>query len=101
VVFAFAHIDADEHELATLSCVHWFNENRLHSSIGYLIPLEKENQYYRENNPQSQPAMGEGRAPNQGRFVMNRSGFYAAVLLAAQPGNEQIRLVRLADDGLV
>lgn len=38
-------------ELATLSWVHWFNESRLHSSIGYLTPLEKENEYYRENNP--------------------------------------------------
>ena len=50
---------ADELELATLSWVHWFNENRLHSSIGYLTPLEKENQHYRETNPQSQPALEE------------------------------------------
>lgn len=50
---------ADELELATLSWVYWFNENRLHSSIGYLTPIEKENEYYRENNPQSQPALGE------------------------------------------
>ena len=49
----------DELELATLSWVHWFNENRLHSSIGYLTPIEKENQYYREINPQHQPALGE------------------------------------------
>lgn len=49
----------DELELATLSWVHWFNENRLHSSIGYLTPIEKENEYYRENNPQHQPALGE------------------------------------------
>ena len=49
----------NELELATLSWVHWFNENRLHSSIGYLTPLEKENQHYRETNPQSQPALGE------------------------------------------
>ena len=46
-------------ELATLSWVHWFNENRLHSSIGYLTPIEKENEYYREINPQHQPALGE------------------------------------------
>ena len=46
---------ADELELATLSWVHWFNENRLHSSIGYLTPIEKEN----EIHPQSQPALGE------------------------------------------
>ncbi len=50
---------ADELELATLSWVHWFNEDRLHSSIDYLTPIEKEEQYYRENNPQSQPALGE------------------------------------------
>lgn len=50
---------ADELELATLSWVHWFNENRLHSSIGYLTPIEKENEYYCEMNPQSQPALGE------------------------------------------
>jgi len=39
--------------------VHWFNENRLHSSIGYLTPVEKENEYYREINPQQQPQLGE------------------------------------------
>jgi putative transposase len=50
---------ADELELATLSWVHWFNENRLHSSIGYLTPIEKEAEYYRETNPQHQPALGE------------------------------------------
>ena len=49
----------DDLELATLSWVHWFNENRLHSSIGYLTPVEKENEYHREINPQSQPALGE------------------------------------------
>ena len=37
--------------------MHCFNENRLNSSIGYLTPIE--NQYYRENNPQSQPALGD------------------------------------------
>ena len=50
---------ADDLELATLSWVHWFNENRLHSAIGYLTPIEKENEYYREMNPQRQPALGE------------------------------------------
>lgn len=49
----------DELELATLSWAHWFNENRLHSSIGYLTPIEAEERYYREMNPQSQPALGE------------------------------------------
>ena len=50
---------ADELELATLSWVHWFNESRLHSSIGYLTPIEMEQQYYRENNPQQQSLLGE------------------------------------------
>jgi len=49
----------DELELATLSWVHWFNENRLHSSIGYLTPIEYEQQYYRKNTPQPQPLLGE------------------------------------------
>ena len=49
----------DELELATLSWVHWFNENRLHSSIGYLTPIEKENEYYRETNSHDQPVLGE------------------------------------------
>ncbi|GAA3772903.1 hypothetical protein GCM10022240_26110 [Microbacterium kribbense] len=44
---------------ANHSWAHWFNENRLHSSIGDLTPVEKENEYYRENNPQRQPALGE------------------------------------------
>lgn len=39
--------------------MHWFNENRLHSSIGYLTPVEKESEYYRETNYQSQPSLEE------------------------------------------
>jgi len=50
---------ADDLELATLSWVHWFNENRLHSSIGYRTPIEAEEQYYREINPRQQPLSGE------------------------------------------
>ena len=50
---------ADELELATLSWVHWFNENRLHSALDYLTPLEFEEKYYREMNPQPQPRPGE------------------------------------------
>ncbi|MFC9442593.1 MULTISPECIES: integrase core domain-containing protein [unclassified Brevibacterium] len=49
----------DDLELATLSWVHWFNENRLHSSISYLTPIEKENEYYRENTSQRQPSLGQ------------------------------------------
>jgi putative transposase len=50
---------ADDLELATLSWVHCFNENRLHSSIGYLTPIEKESEHYRENNSRRQPSPGE------------------------------------------
>ncbi len=50
---------ADDLELATLSWVHWFNENRLHSSIDYRTPVEAEEQYYREINPRQQPLSGE------------------------------------------
>ena len=42
-----------------LESVHWFNENRLHSSISYLTPIEYEQAYYRENNPQQQPQLGK------------------------------------------
>jgi len=49
----------DDLELATLNWVHWFNENRLHSSIGNLPPIEYEAEYYRHINPQQQPLPGE------------------------------------------
>lgn len=49
----------DELEFATLSWVHWFNEHRLHSSIGYATPIEHEQTYYREIDSQHRPALGE------------------------------------------
>ena len=49
----------DDLELATLNWVHWFNESRLHSSIGNLPPVEYEAEYYRHINPQQQPLPGE------------------------------------------
>jgi putative transposase len=50
----------DDLELATLSWVHWFNTNRLHSALDdYATPLEFENAYYRQINPQQQPLPGE------------------------------------------
>ena len=39
--------DVDELELATLSWVHWFNTNRLHSGIGNIPPIEYEQNHYR------------------------------------------------------
>ena len=49
----------DDLELATLNWVHWFNNNRLHSSLSYVPPVEFEEQHYRQNNPQQQPLPGE------------------------------------------
>ena len=49
----------DELELATLSWVHWFNENRLHSAIGYRTPLEAEQQYYRQIDSRQHPLSGQ------------------------------------------
>lgn len=49
----------DELELGTPSWVHWFNECLLHSAIGYLTPLEKEQEYYRQNQPQQHQLPGE------------------------------------------
>jgi putative transposase len=49
----------DDLELATLSWVHWFNTNRLHSSFDYLPPIEYEDVYYRHNDPRQQPPPGE------------------------------------------
>jgi len=49
----------DELELATLSWVHWFNEQRLHSSLHYATPAEHEQTYYRENNPRQQLLPGQ------------------------------------------
>jgi len=39
--------------------VHWFNENRLHSAIGYVPPVEYENAYYRQIHPAQHPLPGE------------------------------------------
>ena len=49
----------DELELATLSWVHWFNEHRLHSSIGYIPPIEYEHAYYRHINTRQHTLPGE------------------------------------------
>ncbi len=38
--------DVDELELATLSWVHWFNEDRLHGHCGDVPPAEYESAFY-------------------------------------------------------
>lgn len=47
----------DELELATLSWVNRFNENRRHHSNGYLTPVEKEDLHCRENRTREQPLL--------------------------------------------
>ena len=49
----------DDLELATLNWVYWFNEIRLHSSIGYKPPVEFEADYYRDNPSRPQTAPGQ------------------------------------------
>lgn len=44
-----------ELELATCDWVHWFNHDRLRSSIGYSTPIEFEHEYYRQINTRQQP----------------------------------------------
>ena len=46
-------------ELATLSWVSWFNETRLHSSIGDVPPVELETEHYRQIQSRQQPLPGE------------------------------------------
>ena len=46
-------------ELATLSWVYWFNETRLHSSIGHVPPVEYETKHNRQNATLQQPLPGE------------------------------------------
>lgn len=45
-------------ELATCDWVHWFNYKRLHSSIGYVPPVEYEAMYYSHINPRQHPSAG-------------------------------------------
>jgi len=51
--------NVDDLELGTLNWVHWFNETRLHSSIGYVPPVEFEAEHYRQINTRQQPLPGE------------------------------------------
>lgn len=49
----------DDLELATLSWVHWFNTQRLHSKIGNIPPVEYEQTYYRPQAAREDPISGE------------------------------------------
>jgi len=46
----------DQLELATADWVYWWNNNRIHSSLGWVTPAEFEAAHYNENQPQLQPA---------------------------------------------
>ena len=47
----------DDLELATLEWVDWWNHRRLLEPIGYVPPVEKEADYYRQNNPAEKPGL--------------------------------------------
>ena len=42
-------------EFATLEWVDWYNNRRLHSSLGYLSPAEYETAHYATLNREPQP----------------------------------------------
>jgi putative transposase len=56
-------------EFATAAWVDWYNNSRLHSSIGLIPPNEVETVYYAALNPEEQPIMeaaqtsGDSRRP--------------------------------------
>ena len=49
----------DELEFGTLNWVHWFNEMRLHSSLGYVPPIEFEARFKTTTDPRQRPLPGE------------------------------------------
>lgn len=51
--------NVDDVELATLDWVWWFNTTRLHSALGYVPPIEYEQNYYRHNNPRELEFSGQ------------------------------------------
>ena len=42
-----------EVEIATLRWVHWWNNQRLHQSLGYITPQEMEDAYYQRSGAQT------------------------------------------------
>jgi putative transposase len=46
----------DSLELATCDWVNYWNNHRIHSSLGYVTPAEFEETYYTSTQPQLQPA---------------------------------------------
>ena len=53
----------DDLEFATLNWVHWFNEVRLHSTLGYVPPVEYEAQFITTIDPRQQDAAGRTQPP--------------------------------------
>ncbi|WP_349018371.1 integrase core domain-containing protein [Corynebacterium accolens] len=42
-----------EVEIATFEWVSWWNETRLHQSLGYRTPVEVETEFWKQNLPQA------------------------------------------------
>ena len=45
--------DVVEVEIATFEWVSWWNETRLHQSLGYRTPVEVETEFWNQNPPQA------------------------------------------------
>ena len=50
-------------ELATANWVHWYNHDRLHSTIGMVTPVEHENAHYAALQPEEQPRTTAAQVP--------------------------------------
>jgi hypothetical protein len=83
-----------EVETATADWVHWFNTERLHSSINYLPPITYEQQYRQIRAAPKPGKLAKPRPPAEpGRFIyppqLNEQGLpaalHAAVLRIPQP----------------